>query len=144
MQISDNGVALIKSFEGFSPVPYKDVGGLNTVGYGHRIQLGEMCDSVTEAEADTLLRKDLQTAEDAVNQLVTAPLNQNQFDALCSWTFNLGRQRLEDSTLLQLLNQPDYQGASAQITRWKYINHIVSDGLSRRREAERALFDKPV
>jgi GH24 family phage-related lysozyme (muramidase) len=99
---------------------------------------------VTEQTALELLKEDLEEAEQAVNDLVTVPLNQNQFDALVSFTYNLGRRRLEESTLLKLLNDGQYQDASAQITRWRYIGHDVSSGLSRRREAERALFDKPV
>lgn len=144
MNVSDAGISLVKSFEGFSATPYKDGAGYNSIGYGHKIRTGELFDSITEETAEELLRDDLQDAEQAVNDLVTVALNQNQFDALTSWVFNLGRARLEESTLLELLNDGCFQAASAQITRWKYIGKSISDGLSRRREAERALFDKPV
>lgn len=143
MRTSEAGIALIKSFEGFSATPYKDAAGHNSIGYGHKIQPGELFDRITEETAEALLRSDLADAENAVNDLVTVTLNQNEFDALVSFTYNLGRTRLEDSTLLQLLNTRDFDGASAQITRWKYIGTTLSSGLSRRREAERALFDKP-
>jgi lysozyme len=144
MQTSDAGIALIKEFEGFSAVPYKCPANKMTVGFGHVIQPGELCDEVTEETALELLKDDLQEAEQAVNELVTVPLNQNQFDALVSFTFNLGRGKLEVSTLLAKLNLGDYQGASAQITRWRYIGNTPSNGLSHRREAERSLFDKPI
>jgi lysozyme len=144
MQTSDTGIALIKEFEGFSATPYKDGAGLLTIGYGHKIQPGELFDTISNETAEALLRDDVQEAADAVNRLVTADLNQNQFDALVSFTFNLGAGRLQESTLLTLLNSGNYDGASAQITRWKYIGTTASPGLSRRREAERSLFDKPV
>ena len=142
MNASGNCIALVKEFEGFSATPYKDGAGLNTIGFGHRIQPGELFDSITEETAEALLRDDLQEAEKAVNELVRIELTQNEFDALTSWVFNLGRERLAGSTLLELLNDGDIRGASAQITRWKYIGITLSPGLSRRREAERALFDQ--
>lgn len=142
MKISENGLNIIKEFEGFSEIPYPDGAGLMTIGYGHKIRRGELFDKISETTALALLKDDMQEAENAVNTLVSAPLNQNQFDALVSFTFNLGTGRLKDSTLLILLNQHKYQDASAQFTRWKYIGKAVSPGLSRRREMERALFDK--
>src|SRR4051794_16225091 len=126
MQTSDAGIALIKEFEGFSAAPYKDGAGLMTIGYGHKIQPGELFDRISDDTADALLRDDLQEAEDAVNRLVTVALNQNQFDAMVSFTFNLGEGRLHESTLLALLNSGNYSGASAQITRWKYIGTSLS------------------
>ncbi len=143
-QTSPNGVDLIKSFEGFSAVPYADPAGIMSIGYGHKILPGELFDTITEDTGLALLRSDLFDTEQAVNELVTVPLNQNQFDALVSFTYNLGQGRLKESTLLQLLNDGDYQGASAQIIRWRFVGTTVSDGLYRRRQAEQALFDKPV
>lgn len=144
MNASDTAINLIKKFEGFSASPYKDGAGLNTVGFGHKVEPGELFDNITEATAEALLHSDLADTEHAINTLVKVVLNQNQFDALCSWTYNLGVGRLNESTLLEKLNENDLQGASEQITRWKYIGTTLSLGLSRRREAERSLFDKPI
>ena len=144
MQISEAGITLIKGFEGFSVLPYKDGAGCMTIGFGHKVRQGEMYESITEETALELLKDDLQESEDAVNRLVEVELNQNQFDALASFTYNLGAGTLQGSTLLKLLNGGNYQGASGQITRWEYVRGTISTGLSRRREAERALFEKPV
>jgi lysozyme len=134
------GLALAKSFEGLKLTAYKDSGGVWTLGWGHvlGVSLGDSC---TEAQADQWLSEDLQVAEHAVNTLVTVPLNQNQYDALVDFTFNLGVGSLKSSTLLSLLNQGAYAGASAQILRWDNVNGVVNPGLTRRRIAEKKLFD---
>ena len=143
MRISDAGLSIIKEFEGFSTVPYRDGAGKMTIGFGHLIRRGELFVEIDEDAGIDLLRDDVRDAENAVDTLVTVPLNQNEFDSLCSFTFNLGAGSLRDSTLLRLLNARDFDGAAAQFTRWKYIGDAVSNGLSRRREMERALFTKP-
>ena len=76
-----------------------------------------------------------------VEELVTLPINQCQFDALTSWTFNLGPSNLQSSTMLKVLNQGDYEGVPYQIKRWNKVNGQVNDGLIRRREAEALLFE---
>ncbi len=80
------------------------------------------------------------TTEAAVNMLVTVPLNQNQFDALVSFTYNVGEGHLESSTLLKLLNQGDYMGAADQFLRWNKVDGQIILGLVRRRHKEQALF----
>ena len=111
-----------------------------TIGYGHVIRAGEMFDEITPDEADDLLVADLGDAERAVSRLVKVPLNQNQFDALVSWTFNLGAGNLEKSTLLKKLNSGDYGAAKAEFAKWIYAAGKAVGGLARRRDAEAKLF----
>jgi GH24 family phage-related lysozyme (muramidase) len=83
---------------------------------------------------------DLHEAEEAVDRLVTAPLNQNEFDALVSFTFNLGEGNLKKSTLLKYLNQMRYEDAANEFPRWNRAGGQILPGLTRRREAEKRLF----
>ncbi|ANR79919.1 muraminidase [Kosakonia sacchari] len=139
------GLALIKSFEGLRLEKYKDAVGKWTIGYGHLILPDEKFPhAITEAEAEALLRTDLLMTERGVHKAVTVDLNQNQFDALVAFTFNLGAGNLQSSTLLKLLNQGEYAQAADQFLRWNKAGGKVLAGLTRRREAERALFVKPV
>jgi GH24 family phage-related lysozyme (muramidase) len=139
------GLALIKSFEGLRLEKYKDAVGKWTIGYGHLILPDEKFPhAITEAEAEALLRTDLLMTERGVHKAVTVALNQNQFDALVAFTFNLGAGNLQSSTLLKLLNQGEYAQAADQFLRWNKAGGKVLAGLTRRREAERALFLKPV
>ncbi|WP_312691151.1 lysozyme [Kosakonia sp.] len=141
----DAGVQLIKSFEGLRLEKYKDAVGKWTIGYGHLILPNEsFTRPLTQAEADALLRADLGSAERSLHRLVTVDLNQNQFDALVSFTFNLGAGNLQTSTLLRLLNAGEYSQAADQFPRWNKAGGKVLAGLTRRREAERALFLKEV
>lgn len=143
--IGEAGLALIKSFEGLRLEKYKDAVGKWTIGYGHLILPNESFPRpITEAEAEALLRADLQMTERGVHKLVTVDLNQNQFDALVSFTFNLGAGNLQTSTLLKLLNQGQYAQAADQFPRWNKAGGKVLAGLTRRREAERGLFLKGV
>lgn len=143
MNASDRCIQLIKEFEGFEPLPYKDAVGKLTVGYGHLIRAGEVFPTtgLTEAEATELLCKDLKDAEACVDAWVDAPLESYQFDALCSFVFNLGCQRLKTSTLLKKLNREDYKGAAAEFDKWVMAGGKKLNGLVRRRAAERALFE---
>lgn len=139
------GLALIKSFEGLRLEKYKDAVGKWTIGYGHLILPNEsFSHAISEADADALLRHDLEMTESGVHKLVTVDLNQNQFDALVAFTFNLGAGNLQTSTLLKLLNQGEYAQAADQFLRWNKAGGKVLAGLTRRREAERALFLKAV
>lgn len=141
--ISQRGIDLIKQFEGLRLEAYEDSVGVLTIGYGHtlNVKAGDTCD---EADAEYLLRQDLADAEGAVHSLVRVPLNQNQLDALLSFVFNLGRGNLAKSTLLKKLNASDYAGASLEFTKWNRAGGQVLKGLTRRREAEQALFNEPI
>ena len=135
------GIALIKTFEGLSLSKYQDVVGKWTIGYGHLILPEEsFAQPITEAQAEALLRRDLSVSENAVNKYVSVALNQDQFDALVSFTFNLGSGNLKSSTLLKLLNERRYQEAANQLLRWDKAGGKQVAGLTRRRAAELALF----
>lgn len=141
MKTSNNGINLIKQFEGCILSAYKCPAGVWTIGYGHTkdVKLGM---KITSSQATELLKDDLKTYESYVNKYVKVKLNQNQFDALVSFTFNCGGGALKSSTLLKKLNKGDYTGAANELLRWNKANGKVLAGLTRRRKAEKALFLK--
>ena len=151
MLTSKTGLGLIAEFEGFVDHLYNDPAGHCTVGYGHLLHRGR-CDGrsveqpyrngISERDARVLLQSDVHRFEECVNRLITVPLNQNQFDALVSFAFNVGCGALEDSTLRRLLNQGRYDTVCDQLRRWNKGGGVVLPGLVRRREAECALFKK--
>lgn len=138
--LSSRGIALIKQCEGFRSTRYLDSAGKPTIGYGHLIKPGESFTVVDEAQADALLRADVRTAECAVKRQVTVPLNAHQYDALVSFTYNVGEGALQKSTLRQKLNQTNYLGASVEFDRWVYAGGKRVQGLVTRRVEERNLF----
>ena len=140
MQISKEGLALIKKFEGCELEAYKCAADVWTIGYGSTKGVKEG-DSITQEEADDLLLHEMKKYEGYIHDLVSVDLNQNQFDALVSWVFNLGPNNLKASTLLKVLNAKDYEGVPAQIKRWNKAGGKVLQGLIRRREAESLLFE---
>lgn len=140
MKTSQKGKDLIANFEGVVLDVYKDAVGLDTIGIGHLIKKGERFTTITRQQAFDLLEKDLIQFEDAVNKLVKVSIGQNQFDALVSFAFNLGASNLGNSTLLKKLNAGDYSGAANEFLRWNKAAGRVLAGLTRRREAEKALF----
>ncbi|MEY2654204.1 MAG: hypothetical protein RLZZ524_1232, partial [Pseudomonadota bacterium] len=144
MRTSDAGVELIKGFEALRLEAYKDAAGVWTIGYGHAGQDVREGDTITEAEAERLLRLDLLSAELAVQRLVRAPLNQHQFDALVSLTYNIAAGNLAGSTLLRLLNSGNYPHAAQQFNLWVHAGGQRLKGLERRRAAERFLFEQPM
>lgn len=141
---SQNGIEHLKRVEGWSEVPYKDAAGLWTIGYGHLIKPGENYTIMTDIEGEQILKMDLKIAEDAVNKFVSVELSQNMFDALVSFVFNVGVGAFEDSTLLKVLNEGDYQEAQNQMARWNKVTingqKVVNQGLVSRREQEQELF----
>lgn len=140
MNPSQACVDLVKSFEGFSATAYLCPAGVPTVGYGSTENV-DMGDEVTEVEAECMLMEDLIEASVAIDQLVDVPLNQNQYDALTSLVYNIGRDAFRNSTLLKLLNSGEYEGAAAQFARWNRGGGRVLAGLTRRREEERKVFE---
>jgi len=139
MKTSAAGLALIEQFEGLRLTAYQDGAGVWTIGYGHTQGLKEG-DTCTQEQAAAWLASDVAEAEAEVNGLVKVPLNQNQFDALVSFAFNLGGQALESSTLLRELNAGSYALAAAQFPRWDMVAGQPSAGLQGRRAAEQELF----
>ena len=141
MQISDAGIRAIQDFEGFSRDRYADSAGLPTIGYGHLIRPHEnIPERISQAYAAMLLRQDLAVAEACVNRLVKREISQHQYDALVSFTFNLGCGALAKSTLLKRVNAGDEQGAAAEFLTWVYAGGRKIEGLMNRRVAERAMF----
>ena len=146
MKISENGLNLIKEFEGFSSKPYLCPAKIPTIGYGNtyypdgqKVTLKD--NPIDELKANEILEyianKDFGSF---INKVVKVPLSQNQFDALVSFAYNIGNGNLQNSTLLKKLNSGDYQGASNEFLRWNKAGGKVLNGLTKRREKERALF----
>lgn len=143
-KLSGRGAKFIASFEGFRADAYWDeFGSVWTIAFGHTRGV-EPGDHVSREEGLKLLQKDAATAAQAVHDLVDVPLNQNQFDALVSFAYNLGGGALAESTLLKKLNRGDYRGAAKQFKRWNKAGGQVLAGLTRRRHAEAHLFLTPV
>jgi lysozyme len=148
MKISKNGLNIIKKFEGLELKPYLCPSKIPSIGYGNtyyrnnqKIKLTD--DSITEEEANNLLEfianKDFASC---VNKYVKVELNQNQFDALVSFVYNVGNVNFKTSTLLKKINKYDFVGASNEFKKWKRSNGKILKGLVRRRKSERNLFKK--
>ncbi|WP_416187225.1 lysozyme [Hafnia paralvei] len=144
MQISGNGINLIKQFEGCRLTAYQDSVGVWTIGYGWTQPVdGKPVGkgiSITQQKADDLLKQGVVQYEAGVHGLVTVQLNQNQYDALVDFAYNLGVNALKGSTLLKKLNAGDYAGAANEFTKWNKAGGKELAGLTRRREAEKSLF----
>ncbi|OCS48882.1 hypothetical protein BEK67_19675 [Ralstonia pickettii] len=139
MHLSDAGLQALAQREGFSATPYWDHKGYS-IGYGHLIKAGENLTNVTRDQAAQLLASDVAWAEQAVANNVTAPLSQNQFDALVSFAFNVGAPAFAKSTLVSLLNAGDYSAAGEQLPRWNKASGVVNGALVSRRASEVAQF----
>ncbi len=148
LEISQKGIELIKKYEDFSATPYLDADGF-AIAWGHQIKKGENYNNITRQEGDALLIRDLKTVyEPAVRKHVKVSLTQGQYDALCSFVYNFGEEKLKRSTLLKKLNKGDYKGAADEFTHWinVYVNteegYVRSPllGLVKRRTEERHLF----
>ena len=136
---STDCLELIKHFEGMELKAYRDGGGVLTIGVGHTRGVTESM-TCSYLQAMKWLEEDVEIACAAIPKLVKVPLQQHQFDALCSFVFNLGEGQFSRSTLLRKLNESDYRGADEQFPRWVYDNGKKFLGLQRRRDAERLLF----
>lgn len=140
MKISDEGIRLIKQFEGLELHAYKDIVGVLTVGYGStgsHVRPGMV---ITEQEAEDLLLQDLVRFEECVTDALEIDVTQQQFDALVSFAFNLGCKAMSGSTLMKLVNAGDSAAAAQQFARWSKAGGKEVAGLVRRRQAEKELF----
>ncbi len=144
MQVSTAGITLICSFEGLRLNAYDDGVGVWTIGYGTtiypngiKVKRGDTC---TTEQAKAYMAHDLKKFESAVNTAVAVPINQNQFDALVSLTYNIGIKAFKNSTLLKKLNVGDVRGAATQFDVWNKDGGKVVQGLVNRRAKEKALF----
>ena len=147
MKASLNAFNLIKRFEGCRYNPYCDSVGLWTIGYGHLIGNGKSLPSgynriFTQKEIDDFLVNDLTRTESGINMLVRVPITQNQFDALCSFCYNLGVGTLQKSTLLKDINSSLWGAAANDILKFHFAGGVSLPGLVKRRQAEYDLFIK--
>lgn len=147
METSARGIQLIKSFEGFRSHAYQDQAGVWTIGYGTTlgVQPGQFVDEPT---AHNMLMWEVKKIEHFMKKVVKVSLNQNQYDALVCFIYNVGHGAFFSSTLLKRINLFDMKGAADQLLRWNKIRVngkvIVSKGLTNRRKLERELFIEPI
>jgi lysozyme len=141
--VTPAGLDLIKRFEGFSPTVYVCPAGHLTIGYGHVVKPHErdkFASGITTEQAEALLRQDVQTSERAVLRLISVPLTDGQFDALVSFTFNLGAGALQRSTLRRKVNRGDHADVPAEFRKWVWAVGRRLEGLVKRRELEAGLY----
>lgn len=145
MRLGAKGATLIKSFEQYRSSAYLDERGIPTIGWGHTgwysvgvpVSLGQTC---TPEQAEDWFIRDTSKAINGVIRCLHVTANQNEFDALVSFTFNVGTTALAHSTLLRDLNEGQRESAANEFLKWDYAGGHVSEGLERRRKAERDLF----
>ena len=145
MKINEEGLSLIKSFEGLRLKAYKCPSGVWTLGYGHTegVKPGMI---ITEEQAEKYLCQDLERFEKGVEDLVVVDINENQYSALVSLAFNIGLSNFKKSTLLKLINkgnQNELEAVHSQFKRWVWAGSQILPGLQRRREAEFKLYSTP-
>lgn len=138
LTINDAGLAIIKESEGLRLEAYQ-AGGRWLIGYGHTATAGAGM-TITEAEAERLLREDVAGAENAVRRMVTVKVNRNQFSAMVSLAYNLGSGGFSRSVVLERINKGDFKGAADGFLTHNKAGGKVNDHLNARREKERALF----
>lgn len=144
-QITKQGLDLIKRFEGFEPEIYLDAAELPTIGYGYLLRPGEaemFAGGISEAAGEALLIKDVAISERAVLRLIKVPLTDGQFDALVSFTFNLGSGALQRSTLRRnrKINREEHDDVPAELMKWVWAGGRKLRGLVRRRKIEGELY----
>jgi lysozyme len=148
---SNKGIDLIKSFEGFKSKPYKCSAGVPTIGYGatfypstnEKVTLQDK--EISELQAVELLQNMLTGYEKSVDSFCRDDINQNQFDALVSFAYNLGSNSLKNSTLLKKVNlNPNDESIKLEFMKWVKAGGQTLKGLVRRREAEATLYFTPI
>ena len=140
MYTSEEGIKLIKSFEGFRAAAYLCPAGYKTIGYGHVLAKDSAKNNVSREEAEELLLYDIDKAERSVERNIRVELTQGQFDALVSFTFNLGAAALQRSTLRQKVNRAEHEDVPRELMRWVYAGGMALAGLVKRREMEGVLY----
>lgn len=149
LELSTNGLKFIAKFEGFLGLPYNNVANNATIGFGHLLHYGPVTKAdksrykkcISEEDALKLLKQDTKVAVDATNRLVKVSLTQNQFDAIVSFTYNVGQGNLSKSNLLTKLNKKEYDAIASELIKWNKAGGIVIPGLTYRRNAEAELFN---
>ena len=140
MKTSQEGIDLIKHFEGCELESYRCSANVLTIGYGTTKNVVEGM-KITQNQAEEMLMKDLEEFEEYVEDLIDVKLDQHQFDALVAWTYNLGPTNLKTSTLRKVLNKGAYDDVPEQMKRWNKAGGQVLKGLVRRRADEALLFE---
>lgn len=143
---SKKGIELIKEFEGFRSKPYLDSAGIPTIGYGFtiypdgkKVTLNDK--PITKEKSEEILKLVLRKYEQCVNELVKKPITQNQFDALVSFTYNVGCNNLKKSTLLKKVNKdPSDISIKEEFLKWNKAGGKELTGLTRRRKKEAILY----
>lgn len=141
--LSGAGATIIKEFEGYRDEVYLDAAGYPTIAWGYKIppsMVDDYLEGISKAEAEKLFWTKVRQFEDAVNDAVEVPLCQSQYDALVSLTYNIGPGAFQDSTLLRLLNDGDYEGAAKEFPKWRKAGGRVLAGLVNRRSVEKNAF----
>ena len=141
-RINAAGLSHVKRWEGLRTRAYRDVAGILTIGYGHTSAAGAPVVkdgmTITEAEAEEILRRDLQKFEERVERFVKVPLTDNQHAVIVSFDFNTGK--LDKSTLLKKLNKGDYDAVPTELMKWVHAGGKKVKGLVNRRAAEAGLW----
>ena len=139
MKISENGLELIKKFEGCETTAYQDSVGVWTIGFGHTkgVEEGQTC-SIEDAES--MLADEMNEYEGYINNMVKVELQQHEFDALVAWVYNLGPTNLGESTMLKVLNGGQFDRVPDEMNRWTRAGGEILEGLVRRRQAESLMF----
>ncbi len=143
MKVSQNAINLVKKWEGLYLESYKDPVGIWTIGYGTTVINGKPVTAgmkITKAEAEALLRKDIDEHASTIFNYVKVPLTQNQYDALASFQYNLGKYILQGSTLLTYINNKQWEKAAAKMKEYNKGGGKVLQGLVNRRNEEASLF----
>jgi lysozyme len=143
MKTSGKGIALITEFEGFREKAYQDVVGVWTIGYGFTLGV-QPGDTITKAQAKARLARELDSYEAAVTRACTNEPNQNEFDALVCFAFNVGAAGMAKSSVIKAHNRGDHQAAARAFSLWNKAGGKVWPGLTRRRAAEAALYLTPM
>ncbi len=139
MKISEDGLELIKKFEGCETTAYQDSVGVWTIGFGHTkgVEEGQTC-SIEDAES--MLAEEMDEYEGYINNMVKVELQQHEFDALVAWVYNLGPTNLGESTMLKVLNGGQFDRVPDEMNRWTRAGGEILEGLVRRRQAESLMF----
>jgi lysozyme len=138
-RINAEGLALLRQWEGCRLDAYRDIGGVWTIGYGHT-RTARQGMTITQEQAEALLREDLRVFETAIADAVDVDLSDNQFAALVSWAYNVGVSAMRRSSLVRRLNAGDYDAVPTELAKWNRVKGQVVRGLSNRRAAEAGLW----
>src|SRR6185312_10900965 len=149
VQISQEGIGFVKQSENCRLEIYNDIAGNASIGWGHLLHRGpilsiEAGHTITQSQADLFLTQDLSWAETEVNLRVKQPLNQNQFDALVDFVYNLGSGTFENSHLLDSLNRGDYASVPINLKQYVHSGGKVIPALVIRRNREAEMFERPI